>query len=311
MLGYEYNAFPQTRREINERTHPDDLKGQDQADYITRIRKENERFIQEEYRLKTRDGSYKWIRIKGQAVDWNEKNEIKRIIGTHTDITPEKLKNHEILEAVLKTEDRERSRISKDIHDGLQQTLTVSLLNFEHAKKELDILSSGAQSKFETGWEYLQKGITESRVVAHSLMPKEIVDYGLVSACESLVVLMNKTIKGTNFTFIHNFGESRLGNQQIEITLYRILQEALNNVIKYAKASQVDIQLKNYSDIILLTIEDNGVGFDVSLVKDKGLGLKSIQNRLEPVNGLFEINSKPEKGTSIIVEIEKSKILNL
>lgn len=309
MLGYENNAFPQTREEIHKRTHPEDLRERDQPKYIQDLKRKNEQFLKDEYRLKTITGKYKWLRVQGQVVERNDKNEISRMIGTHTDITSEKRKNHDILEAVLKTEDRERSRISKDIHDGLQQTLTVSMLNFQSAQKELGSLSPGAIEKFKTGWEYLQKGITESRVVAHSLMPKAIVDYGLVSACESLVELMNSTIEGTHFSFINNFGDTRLMDQQIEITLYRILQEGINNIIKYAKAAKVEIQLKSHDDVILLTIEDDGVGFDMNQVS-KGLGLQSIQNRLEPVNGFFEITSKPTQGTSIIVEIEKRELLD-
>ena len=308
MLGYENNEFPQNRKEINKRTHPDDLEDRDKVDYVSRIRQIDEQYLHDEYRLRTKNGEYKWMRVKGQVLERSKDGEIIRMIGTHTDITSEKQKNQEILEAILKTEDRERSRISKDIHDGLQQTLTVSLLNFEGTRKEIDGLSQDSQKKFDTGWEYLQKGITESRVVAHSLMPKAILDYGLVSACESLIELMNNTIDQTEFRFIHNFENHRMDNQQIEITLYRIIQEAINNIIKHADASCVDIQLKNYEDIILLTIEDNGVGFDVKDVSEKGLGLKSIQNRLEAINAYIEIESRPRKGTNITVQIEKKQI---
>lgn len=310
MLGYEPDEFPQNRAEINKRTHPDDLESRDKEEYMPTLRKKQHRFFQNEYRLKTKSGIYKWFRVKGQAVERNEKNEISRVIGTYTDITAEKIKNYEIMEAVLKTEDIERRRIAKDIHDGLQQTLTISLLNFEYVKKEIKNLGEDAQAKFKVGWEYLHKSITDSRVVAYSLMPQAIVDFGLVSSCEALVELMNKTIDKTLFSFIHNLGDKRIENQQIEITLYRIVQEAVNNIIKHAKASKVDIQLKDYNDIILLTIEDNGVGFDMNTI-EFGLGLKNIQNRLEPINGLFEINSRPEQGTHIIVEIEKSNLLSL
>jgi PAS domain S-box-containing protein len=310
MLGYEPDEFPQSRQEINKRTHPDDLESRDKEEYLPKLRKNKKRLFQNEYRLRTKGGNYKWFKVKGQVVERNDKNEISRVIGTYTDITAEKRKNYEIMEAVLKTEDAERRRISKDIHDGLQQTLTVSLLNFEYIKKEVVNLGEEAQSKYRVGCEYLHKSITDSRVVAYSLMPQAIVDFGLVSSCEYLAELMNKTVDQTHFSFIHNLGNTRIENQQLEITLYRIVQEAINNIIKYAKASNVDIQLKNYDDIILLTIEDNGVGFDPKTVKF-GLGLKNIQNRLEPINGMFEINSRPKHGTTIIVEIEKSNLLSL
>ncbi|OIQ27576.1 MAG: hypothetical protein BM564_12450 [Bacteroidetes bacterium MedPE-SWsnd-G2] len=308
MLGYENNEFPQSRQEIQKRTHPDDLRGRDEQAYISKLIEQDDQYFQEEYRLKTKSGEYKWIRVMGQVIERNGYGNIKRMIGTHTDITLEKQKNYEILDAILKTEDRERSRISKDIHDGLQQTLTISLLNFKVARDQVDALSEEAQNKFAVGWDYLKKGISESRFVAHSLMPKAIVDYGLVSACESLIDLMNNTVEKTSFNFLTNFGEKRIEHQQVEMTLYRILQEGLNNIIKYAKATKVDIQLKDYDDILLLTIEDNGVGFDASKLTNTGLGLKSIQNRLETINGHFEIDSSPNNGTVLLVEIEKSQM---
>lgn len=308
MLGYEYNEFPQKRSEIHKRTHPDDLQGRDKADYIQQLRQNKQPFNKYKFRVKTKSGDYKWLEVKGQAVKWNKEKNISRIVGTHTDISSQKAENYKILSAILKTEDRERSRISKDIHDGLQQTLMISYLNFENAKKHLSKVGEVGQAKFKTGLEFLNKGITESRVVAHTLMPKAIVDFGLASACISLVELMNESFENTNFNFIHNTGERRLGSEEIEITLYRIIQEAINNIIKHAKADNVEIQLKNYDDIILLTIEDDGVGFDLKNVQ-KGLGLSSIQNRLEPINGLFEINSQLKHGTSIVVEINKSNLL--
>ena len=230
------------------------------------------------------------------------------MVGTHIDITKDKRKTQDILEAVLKTEDTERSRISREIHDGLQQTLIISSLNFQAAKKEITDLSWLAAEKFEAGWKYLQTSITQSRSVAHSLMPKAIVDFGVISAFESLIDEMNKTSERTEFSFYHNFEDERLDNNQIEVTLYRILQEAINNIVKYAKATRVDVQLKDYDDIIMLTVEDNGVGFDTTDIKNKstGLGLKSMQNRLDAINGFLEIDSAPGRGTTILVEINKT-----
>ncbi|OIQ30826.1 MAG: hypothetical protein BM564_01030 [Bacteroidetes bacterium MedPE-SWsnd-G2] len=99
-------------------------------------------------------------------------------------------------------------------------------------------------------------------------------------------------------------------NQQIEITLYRILQEAINNIVKYAKASKVDVQLRNYNDIYMLTIEDNGIGFEIDEMQREGngMGFKSMQNRLDAIDGFLEINSQPGRGTSLLVEINKMSL---
>ena len=132
-------------------------------------------------------------------------------------------------------------------------------------------------------------------------------DFGILSACETLLEDMNKSNEETSFIFQHNLEQERLNNQQIEITLYRILQESLNNVLKYAKASEVLIQLYEHEDTYSLTVEDNGVGFDLeSMEKGKrGLGFRSMKNRLDAVNGSLEIDTAKGAGTTIMVEIEK------
>ena len=111
-------------------------------------------------------------------------------------------------------------------------------------------------------------------------------------------------------SFFHNFKEKRIDNQQIEVTLYRILQESTNNIIKYAEATHVDIQLKDYQDIYLLTVEDDGNGFKKSEDLDKkgGFGINGMRNRIAAIGGCFEIESSIGRGTTIIVEINKKDL---
>jgi PAS domain S-box-containing protein len=309
MLGYEPYEFPETREGIYNLLHPEELKNEKRTAHNLFITQTDQDFLLDEYRLVGKDGKFVWVQVKGKIVEKDENNNPLRIVGTHTDISAEKLKNQEMLEAVLRTEDAERSRISKDIHDGLQQTLTISSLNFQSLQKYLKGLESKAIEKFDLGWKYLQDSIAESRNVAHTLMPKAVVDFGILSAFESIINAVNKAHEKTEFHFSHNLETERLDNPQIEITLYRILQEAINNINKYAKASNVHIQLKEYDDIFMLTIEDDGQGFDVkSINKDtSGLGFKSMQNRLDAINGFLEIDSVTGRGTTIIVEINKNK----
>ncbi|OIQ27695.1 MAG: hypothetical protein BM564_11475 [Bacteroidetes bacterium MedPE-SWsnd-G2] len=307
MLGYEPYEFKPSREAIYNLLHSDELKIEKRKAHDLFISKNNNDYLLDEYRMINKAGKTVWVQVKGKIVEKDNHNKPFRIVGTHTDITASKLRNQEMLTAILKTEDAERSRISKDIHDGLQQTLTISLLNFNSLKSDLKELPKELKDKFDLGWEYLQKSINESRNVAHTLMPKSIVDYGVLSSCQKLVDDMNKSNNDTEFEFSHNFKSERLPNQQIEITLYRILQEGLNNITKYAKATQVDIQLKDYDDIYMLIIEDDGIGFDIKKMKSKnrGLGFKSMKNRLDAINGHLEIDSVEGEGTTLLVEIEK------
>ena len=307
MLGYEPNEFEESREAIYNLILEDDKSDWHKNNHEEIVLNAGDTTILDEYRMKKKNGEVIWVQVKAKVVERNKKGEPIRVVGTHSNITSDKIKNQEMLEAILKTEDMERSRISKDIHDGLQQTLTISLLNFQAVKKEIHNLGAKTIEKFNVGWKYLQESITDSREVAHTLMPKAIVDFGVISAFESLLDSIDKAQKDTTYNFYHNFKVEKLKNQQIEITLYRILQEALNNINKYAKATTVDIQLKEYNDVYTLTIEDNGVGFDNSILnKEKnGLGFMSMQNRLDAINGFLEIDSQIGRGTTILVEINK------
>ena len=308
MLGYEPYEFEQTREAIYALIDQEDQKKWHIAHHEKLKTSAPDDQLQDEYKMLSKQGEIVWVQVKGKVVEYDEEGIPKRIVGTHTDITDEKQKTQEILEAILRTEDMERSRISKEIHDGLQQTLTISSLNFQALKKGLTNLGDKLSEKFEVGWNYLQESIKESRTVAHALMPKAIVDFGVISAFQSLIDEIDKVSDNTTFNFYNNFQKERIDNTQIEITFYRILQEAINNIIKYAQATQVDVQLKEYEDIYMLTIEDNGVGFDAQTVKEKdsGLGFRSMRNRVEAINGILEIDSRPGKGTSILVEINKT-----
>ncbi|MFD1292361.1 two-component regulator propeller domain-containing protein [Lutibacter holmesii] len=307
MLGYKPYEFKESRYEIYKRIS-NESERQERIDIHNELisKGSNNQFL-DEYKIKKKDGSEIWVQIKGKVVERDKNGAPVRVVGTQIDITSEKRKTQEMLEAILKTENIERSRISRDLHDGLQQTLTIASLNFQSAKKELSKFSTIAINKFETGWEYLQKSILESRSVAHSLMPKAIIDFGVISAFESLINQINASTETTEFNFFHNFKKERIKNQEIEITLYRILQESTNNIIKYAKAKNVSIQLKDYDNMYMLTIEDDGIGFDVATTNKngKGFGFQSMRNRLEAIDGFLEIESRIGQGTTIIIEINK------
>ena len=306
MLGYRINTVNEHILGIVKLINKSDLEGISEQEFIKQIQHLGEKQFAQELRMKCFDGSWLWVLMRGKVVK-SETGQALRFIGTVSDISKEKQKTKEKLEAILQTEDNERRRISREIHDGLQQTLTISALNMEFLKREISQLSEISRKKYEQGWEYLQKAISESRGVAHTLMPKAIVDFGLISACNSLIMEYNNSVEGVFFHFEHNFSEETSFDQSIEVTLYRILQEALNNIIKYAKATEVNVQLRDYTDILMLTIEDNGKGFDLEKVKseDRGLGLKSMQNRINAISGILEIDSAPGKGTVVLVEISK------
>ncbi|RKQ42343.1 PAS domain S-box-containing protein [Roseivirga pacifica] len=256
-------------------------------------------------RMVTRKGDVMWTFNKGKVV----RQENGRVIleGFVYDVT-ERVKSEErIINAMMEASDAEKARISKEIHDSLQQTLTIASLNLEFVKREKGVLSERVQAKLETGWEYLKKSLNDSRGIAHRLMPKAIEDFGLVPVLQDLVSDLSAS-GDVEFEFVTNMREHRL-KIPIENNLYKMVQEATNNILKHAKASSVVIQYLKTGDTIQLTVEDDGVGFsEVNTIDaDSGFGLASMKNRASNISASLYIDSQPGHGTTVMVEFPFSQ----
>ena len=207
-----------------------------------------------------------------------------------------------IIASIINTEDRERKRISKEIHDSLGQTLSAIALNLDKLNQEKSVLSEKQQTRFNKITTLINQAVVESRTIAHNLMPSTLNDFGYSLAVENMLDSLEGATN-TQFKFYSNYQPNKL-SQDVELGLFRITQEAINNSIKHAKAKSVTIQLMCYPDIIILTIEDDGKGFDVYDTKEKSrFGLKSMENRARSLNAEFSLDSELEKGTVITLQI--------
>lgn len=209
---------------------------------------------------------------------------------------------HKVVASILETEDRERKRISKEIHDSLGQTLSAISLNMDMVSKQSDSLGTKAKEKFTKTVDLLHLAIAESRSISHNLLPVTLDDFGYVVAVENMLESIGDSAN-IQFTFYSNLGDSRL-SENIELSLFRITQEAVNNIIKHASATTVTIQLMHYDDVAILTIEDNGKGFDAKSVdENRKFGLNSMRNRAMSVHGTFTLDSQIDKGVIITVHV--------
>jgi signal transduction histidine kinase len=204
-----------------------------------------------------------------------------------------------ILATILETEDRERARLAKDVHDNLGQILMAVSLNLESVSRETNLLGNKNQNKLSNALHYLGQAIQESRELAHSLMPKAISDYGYTLAVQSLIEKLGA--EHVEINFYHNLEKERL-NAKIELALFRITQEALTNILKHSEAAEVTIQLIKHSDQLILTIEDNGKGFDYNQ-QQKYFGINSMRNRASTISGIFTVETKLGAGTTLMIEI--------
>jgi|GEM_PF-5621474 len=243
----------------------------------------------------------KWIQESGTLT--NTKDGDSRIEGSIFDITDRVLTQERLTATTMETEDRERTRISKEIHDGLQQTLGLSSLIFDKLRQS-DSLSDDDRKVLEDGLNHLDSAMNECRDIAHRLMPVSITDFGLVNAVENLVTDFNKS-GSLHVNFINNFDESTRLKKTTETSLFRIIQEAFTNIQKHSNAKNCSLQLLKIDEYIQLTIEDDGVGFEHSLDFDDHakLGLKNMQNRASSMAGELLVESQKEGGTLIICRI--------
>ena len=205
--------------------------------------------------------------------------------------------------AILETEENERQRLARELHDGVGQLLSAAKLN-------LSSLTTTDTSEIQTlrnSMEIIDESIKEIRNISHNMVPDVLQKAGLKLAIEHFISKLNPA-KETKIHFeCNNFDENSL-NDSGKLMLYRIIQESVNNALKYANAKLISIQLSADESEISLMIQDNGKGFDTEEIKRKnGIGMRNIQLRSDYLNGKLDIESSPKNGTTIIVEIPLSK----
>lgn len=207
-------------------------------------------------------------------------------------------------EAVLKGEEQERTRLAKDLHDGLGGMLSGIKFSLNNMKENLIMTPDNAQA-FERSIDMLDSSIKEMRRVAHNMMPEVLLKYGLDKALSEYCSEIDRS--GVIHINYQSVGMSNLNIEQTEnISVYRIVQELVNNAIKHAAAQNVLVQLHHSAEekILAVTVEDDGKGFDTAILKQTlGIGWNNIQSRVDFLKGTLDIQSEPGKGTSVLIEI--------
>jgi signal transduction histidine kinase len=203
------------------------------------------------------------------------------------------------MDSIIQGQELERSRMAKDLHDGLGGMLSGIKLNLSSMKGNMIVHENDAQL-FTKSIVQLDNAITEMRRVAHNMMPEALLKFGLTEAVQDYCDGINEShLIKMKFTTI---GLNQPLEKPTEVILYRIIQELSNNALKHAAAENIFIQLNNHGQGITLTVEDDGKGFD-ELQITKGAGLQNVQSRIDYLKGQMEINSKPSEGSTFIIEI--------
>lgn len=206
--------------------------------------------------------------------------------------------------SVILGQEQERKRMAREIHDGVGQMLTALKFGSE-AVSPADEKQKGQMSAIK---DLLRKIIREIRRISSDLLPTVLSDFGLEAAIKDMISIINTSSESINIVLDSSLEVAEPLDKTIEISLYRIVQEAVNNALKYASATEVVIKLNNDAEFINLTITDDGRGFDPeaeikkNINKETGNGLTSMRERAELVKGKFSITSKIGSGTTVFVE---------
>lgn len=203
--------------------------------------------------------------------------------------------------AVLNAEENERKRIAEELHDGLGQMFSAVKLNLSALSDQLSFADEHSKKMYKKTLNLVDESCKEVRVISHQMAPNLLLKAGLTSAVRDFIGKIDARKLKVNLT---TFGLQERLDHNIEIVLYRVMQEAVNNVIKHAGANKLDIQLTKDSEGINAMIEDNGQGFDIAQVeKFDGIGLKNIRSRVTFLKGTVDFSSSPGEGTLIAIFI--------
>lgn len=252
------------------------------------------------------------------AVSLQSINETSYLVAVARNITErkqaqesqEKLRQRNIrAAAIAEAEENERRRIARELHDGLGQILTGIKFNFETFERRLGALNRDERQRFAELKELLNNAIVEVQRISHNLTPRTLDDFGLVPALEFLCRQVAQHC-GVKVGFgAHNLAERLSAN--LETGLFRIAQEALNNIAKHAGAEIANVKIARQASTVMLCIEDDGKGFryehnPYAGRRENGMGIINMRERVEALNGALTIESQSGQGTKIVIVLPQN-----
>jgi PAS domain S-box-containing protein len=292
-----------------------------QQQYLAEVLKSNRKNIRtEEIKIKTAKGESLWLDmsiipmhqssaqqstlILCSDITERKRTEIK--VAQLTQANYEETMRQKQLQAsqIVEGQEEERKRIAKDIHDGIGQMLTalkfniesINLNNKKKAAEKIEFIKGLASD--------LIKGV---RTATFNLTPPELSDHGIFPALLKMTLELSK-LTGKNILFENKTGENIRFNSLAETNIYRVVQEAVNNAIKYAEANYILVSINSNDHILSVVIDDDGKGFDGSIsekvpknTSEGGMGLFFMKERINYINGRLFINSVPGKGTRVTI----------
>jgi PAS domain S-box-containing protein len=304
VFGYDENEIGGSVDDWARLLHPDErdwiLKFQD--DFLAGT----STTVTVEYRLRHKDGSYRWIVAHGLVLR-DEQGKAIRLVGSHGDITDRKVaeealeRERQSLWRMLQASDHERQTISYEIHDGLTQYLAGATMQFQVH----DALKEGSPKKarkaYETAVELVHQAHSEARRLINEVRPPVIDENGIEMAISHLVHEQRR--HGGPKIECHSDVQFGRLPPILENAIYRIAQEALTNACKHSKSKNVAVTMTQEGQVVRLEVRDNGIGFDPATVQKGHFGLEGIRQRVRLLGGRLTVESQPDSGTLVQVVV--------
>ncbi|THJ22536.1 MAG: PAS domain S-box protein [Nitrospira sp. CG24E] len=320
LLGFEDDELPNHADSFITRLHPEDLP---RAQEAVRAHLEHRVPYDLEVRLRHKDGSYRWFRSRGQAV-WDKTNKPVRMAGAITDITDRKRDFDALQEAyrhlqvlsreVWIAEEKERSRLSRELHDEFGQLLSALKLEVTRIANNLAnkpaLKPSVVRKKLTVASDMVDRLFPSLRRVIQGLRPPVLDELGILPAIQTLAneAQERSGLQCRVMADQEDFGKSF--GPELEGALFRITQELLTNIVRHSKSTTATITLSCTDGLIYLTAQDDGQGFKVdSLSLKRRFGLRGVRERAELLGGKVEIQSEQGQGTAVTVSIPVSPTL--
>ncbi|QHW00465.1 sensor histidine kinase [Spirosoma endbachense] len=209
----------------------------------------------------------------------------------------------ELMTATFRGQEEERRRLAEDLHDGIGTMLSVTKMSLNQLERQLDEDNIRINLHVQKTRSMIDETMTNVRRISRDLVPTTLERFGLLPALEELADRANDSELQVQLDCPENMGQL---SPSIDLMLYRIAQELVNNAIRHARARHITIQLQCITDAVRLSVMDDGVGFDFDAVtesKQGGLGLRNIESRLSVVDGHVTFDVAPGRGSHIHVQI--------
>lgn len=301
MFGIPSDTFVGRVEDFHRRIHPQDREGVAKA---VKDAMNGHRPYAAEFRILWPDGTVRWVAAKG-AFYYATNGAPERMLGMAADITERKLAEEALASVsrrVMEAEERERSRIARDLHEDIGQRLALLAIEIEQLKTDPPNRTNEMLNRMEAVWKQTLEVLNDVKACAHELHSPRLEYLGIAAVMRSFCAEFGKRRKVEIDFRSHDLPS--LVSPDISLCLFRVLQEALYNAVKHSGVRRFEVQLWRQSDTVHLTVSDSGVGFELeAATKSRGLGLLRMEERAKLLRGTFSIESQPERGTSIHAQI--------